>query len=145
MPFTNLLCPMARLMGIDYGKKRVGIAVTDELQLIAGALQTVPQPEVLDFIKNYVRQNPVEAFVLGMPRNLDNTDTHGTASARKFEQLLKTSFPDKPVYLVDERFTSKMAMQSMVAGGMKKKARRDKANLDKISAAIILQSFMESR
>lgn len=136
---------MARIIALDYGLKRTGIAVTDPFQLIANALQTVPSKDLLAFLKTYFAQEEVEAIVLGLPKNLKNEDTHATEGVRKLEIALKTQFPDKPVHLVDERFTSRMALDAMVAGGMKKKDRREKGNIDKVSAVIILQSYMEAR
>ncbi|CCH56452.1 Holliday junction resolvase YqgF [Fibrisoma limi BUZ 3] len=136
---------MARLMAIDYGQKRTGIAVTDPLQLIATALETVPTHQLLDYLKRYVVTEPVEAFVVGLPKRLDGTDTDNTPRVRSFVTRLQTALPDIPVYWHDERFTSKMAMQAMITNGSTKKDRRDKGNLDKVSAAIILQSYMESK
>ncbi|HEV7349387.1 Holliday junction resolvase RuvX [Telluribacter sp.] len=136
---------MPRLLAIDYGTKRTGIAVTDPLQIIATALDTVRTHDLLDFLKKYTQQEPIEAFVVGMPRRLDNTDTNNTPLVQAFIKRLQNSFPDIPVYTHDERFTSSMALQSMIAGGTKKSDRRIKGNIDKVSATIILQSYMESR
>ncbi|WP_020528541.1 Holliday junction resolvase RuvX [Flexithrix dorotheae] len=136
---------MGRILAIDYGGKRVGLAVTDELKIIANALDTIPQQEVIRFLKEYFTKENVEGIVLGMPKNLDNTATDATKMVEKFHLLLQKEFPEKEIHLVDERFTSKMAMNAMVTGGMKKKDRRKKENIDKISATIILQSFLESR
>ncbi|WP_247237503.1 Holliday junction resolvase RuvX [Telluribacter sp. SYSU D00476] len=136
---------MARLLAIDYGAKRTGIAVTDPLQIIATALDTVRSHDLLDFLKKYTQQEPVEAFIVGMPRRLDNTATNNTPLVEAFIKRLRNTFPDIPVYTHDERFTSSMALQSMIAGGSKKSDRREKGNIDKISATIILQSYMESR
>lgn len=136
---------MARLLAIDYGMKRTGIAVTDPLQLIASALEMVPSQEVLKFLKAYVLREPVEAFVIGLPRGLDGEDTDNTPRVRTFVTHLQAAFPDTPVHWHDERFTSKMALQAMIAGGSTKKDRRVKGNIDKVSAAIILQSFMERK
>lgn len=136
---------MARLLAIDYGAKRTGIAVTDPLQIIATALDTVRSHDLLDFLKKYTQQELVEAFIVGMPRRLDNTATNNTPLVEAFIKRLRNTFPDIPVYTHDERFTSSMALQSMIAGGSKKSDRREKGNIDKISATIILQSFMESR
>uniref|UniRef100_UPI0040479BAD Holliday junction resolvase RuvX n=1 Tax=Roseivirga sp. TaxID=1964215 RepID=UPI0040479BAD len=136
---------MGRILAIDYGRKRVGLAVTDPLQIIASPLETVHSKDVIQFLKDYDLAEGIESFVLGMPMNLNNQPTDATADAQQFERLLKKHFPEKTVYLQDERFTSKMAMAAMIAGGMKKKDRREKGNVDKISAAIILQSFLESK
>ncbi len=135
---------MARLLAIDYGMKRTGIAVTDPLQLIASALETVPSHEVLKFLKAYILREPVEAFIVGLPKGLDGDDTDNTPRVRKFVTHLQSALPDIPVYWHDERFTSVMALQAMIANGSTKKDRRVKGNIDKISAAIILQSYMES-
>ncbi|GAB3249290.1 Holliday junction resolvase RuvX [Larkinella harenae] len=136
---------MPRLLAIDYGTKRTGLAVTDPLQLIATALETVPTHQLLDYLKRYAAGEPVEAFVVGLPTRLDGTDTDNTPRVRAFVEKLKTAFPAIPVHWHDERFTSVMALQAMIAGGTKKKDRREKGNIDKVSAVIILQSFMESR
>lgn len=136
---------MGRLLAIDYGTKRVGLAVTDPLQIIATALDTIHSKDVIDFLKQYDANEGIEAFVLGMPSRLDGSDTNATPLVKQFHQLLKKHFPEKHVYLHDERFTSKMAMDAMISGGTKKKDRREKGNIDKVSATIILQSYLESK
>lgn len=136
---------MGRILAIDYGSKRVGLAVTDPMQIICSPLDTVHSKDVIDFLKKYEQQEGIEAFVVGMPVNLDQSDTNATPLVRQFLNLLKKHFPDKPIHEHDERFTSKMAFDAMLAGGMKKKDRRNKGNVDKVSAAIILQSFLESK
>ncbi|CAG5012308.1 Putative pre-16S rRNA nuclease [Dyadobacter sp. CECT 9275] len=136
---------MARLLAIDYGSKRTGIAVTDPLQIIATALDTVRTHDLLGFLKEYNLKEELEAIIIGMPKKLDNTDSENAGRVQAFIKILRKNFPDIPVYPHDERFTSSMALQSMIAGGSKKSDRRDKGNIDKISATIILQSFMESR
>jgi putative Holliday junction resolvase len=136
---------MPRLLAIDYGAKRTGIAVTDPLQIIATALETVRTHDLMDFLKKYTQGEQVEAFVIGMPKRLDNTDSENAARVTAFVKLLQKSIPEIPVHLHDERFTSSMALQSMISAGSKKSDRKDKGNIDKISATIILQSFMESR
>ncbi len=136
---------MGRILAIDYGSKRVGLAVTDPLQIIASPLDTVHSKDVIQFLKDYDRSEGIEELVLGMPKKLDNTATNATPLVEQFHNLLKKNFPEKPVYLHDERFTSKMALDAMIAGGSKKKDRREKGNIDKISATIILQSYLESR
>jgi putative Holliday junction resolvase len=133
---------MARIISIDYGTKRVGLAVTDPLQIIATPLDTIHAKDVIAFLEKYCLQEEVESFVLGLPKNLDTSDTHNTAHVLQFKKVLEKKFPTIPIYLVDERYTSKMAMQAMVAGGMKKKDRKIKGNVDKVSAVIILQGFM---
>ena len=134
---------MGRIVAIDYGSKRVGLAVTDPLKIIATPLDTIHSKDVISFLKSYDQKESIEAFVLGLPKKLDNSDTNNTQQVLNFEKGLKKNFPDKAIYLIDERFTSKIALQTMIAGGMKKKDRRDKTNVDKISAVIILQSFLE--
>ena len=137
--------PLPRILAIDYGAKRTGLAVTDPSKIIASALETVPTEKLLDFLKKYAQNEVIEAFVVGMPKNLDGTSTDGTAYVERFIVELKAAFTEIPVHLHDERFTSKMAVQAMISGGMKKKDRQIKGNIDKISAVIILQSFMESK
>jgi putative Holliday junction resolvase len=136
---------VARIVSLDFGTKRTGIAVTDPLQIIATALDTVRTHDLLDFLKKYAQNEPIEAFVVGMPHRLDGSDTNNTPHVKGFIKQLRKTFPEIPVYDHDERFTSNMAMQAMIAGGMKKSDRRDKANVDKISAVIILQSFLSSK
>jgi putative Holliday junction resolvase len=136
---------MARILSIDYGTKRVGLAVTDPLQIIATSLETVPTENIIAYLQQYCQKEEVESFVLGLPMNLDTTDTHSTKAVLEFQKTLEKIFPDKPVTLLDERFTSKIAMQTMVSGGMKKKDRRQKENIDKVSAVIILQDYMSRR
>ncbi|MFD2521136.1 Holliday junction resolvase RuvX [Emticicia soli] len=133
---------MPRLLAIDYGAKRTGIAVSDPLQIIASALETVPSNTLIEYLKKYIQSEPVEAFIVGMPKNLDGSETDGTVYVKRLLEELKANFPTIPVHLQDERFTSKMAVQTMIAGGMKKKDRQIKGNVDKISAVIILQGFM---
>jgi putative Holliday junction resolvase len=136
---------MGRIVAIDYGAKRVGIAVTDPLQIIATALETVAAKDVLSYLRNYDKGENIEAFVVGMPMRLDNTATSNTPLVERFVKQLQAQFPEKSIHLIDERFTSKTALQTMIAGGMKKKDRRNKANVDKISAVIILQTYMQSK
>lgn len=135
---------MGRILAIDYGTKRVGVAVTDPLKIIATALDTVPTQEILRYLQQYLAQESVELLVVGMPQKLNTEDTNNTAPVKAFIKQLEKAFPEMPIKLVDERFTSKIALDTMIAGGTKKKDRRDKARLDKISATIILQSYMES-
>ncbi|MDX5422031.1 MAG: Holliday junction resolvase RuvX [Hymenobacteraceae bacterium] len=136
---------MGRILAIDYGTKRVGLAVTDVLQIIANPLETVHAKDVLVYLKEYVQREPVEAFVVGMPRRLSGEDTDATQHVVGFVRKLQKEFPAIPVHSVDERFTSKMAQQAMLTGGLKKKDRQDKGTVDRVSAAIILQSYLESR
>lgn len=136
---------MGRILAIDYGTKRAGLAVTDPLQIIATALGTVPSEQLLSYLKMYLAKESVDRFVVGMPRTLMNEDSETAPAVRKFIGSLKQAFPDKPVHEVDERFTSSLAQRAMREGGMKKKDRQVKGNVDKVSAVLILQAFMESR
>lgn len=135
---------MGRTLAIDYGTKRTGLAVTDLLGIIATPLDTVNSNALLAFLKSYAQAEPVDQFVIGMPKTLLNEDSATAPLVRKFVETLKKEFPDKPVHLADERFTSSIALRAMIDGGMKKKDRRVKGNVDKISATIILQSFLDS-
>lgn len=136
---------MPRILCIDYGKKRTGIAVTDPLQIIATGLTTVDSPELISFLKNYFRQEEVELIVIGEPKNLDDSDTHATALVKEIIKKLEKEFPNVPIEKVDERFTSKLAKQAMLDMGMKKKDRRNKRTVDEIAATIMLQEFMAAR
>jgi putative Holliday junction resolvase len=134
---------MPRIMAIDYGAKRVGLAVTDPLKLIASPLDTIHSKDLVPYIRQYLEKEAVEAFVVGMPKTLQNTDTNATQMAKGCVTILRKNFPQISIHLQDERFTSVMAMNAMIAGGVKKKDRRNKANIDKLSATIILQSYLE--
>jgi putative Holliday junction resolvase len=130
-------------MSIDYGRKRVGIAVTDPLKIIATALDTVQANQVLEYIETYMQKEPIELFVVGLPKNLNNTDAESMADVKPFVKKLEAKF-NIPIVWEDERFTSKLAMRAMIDSGVKKSERRIKENTDKISAVIILQSYLES-
>jgi putative holliday junction resolvase len=130
---------MGRILALDYGTKRTGIAVTDTLRIIATPLDTILTAALLTFLKNYLQKELVDEFVVGMPKTLRNEDSEIAPLVRAFVEELKKNFPDKPVHLADERFTSSIAQRAMIEGGMKKKDRRVKGNVDKISATIILQ------
>ncbi|MCL2683320.1 MAG: Holliday junction resolvase RuvX [Bacteroidales bacterium] len=134
---------MGRVLAIDYGQKRVGIAVTDELKIIANGLTTVPSAEIFDFLKTYLSKESVELFLVGEPKQMDNTPSESSKFVEPFVRKLAQTFPNIPIKRVDERFTSKMAFQSMIDMGLKKKDRQDKATIDKISATIMLQSYLE--
>lgn len=134
---------MGRILAVDYGKKRTGLAVTDALRIIATPLDTVDSKELIAFLKKYTIQETVDEFVVGMPKTLLNEDSEIAPLVRLFVEELKKNFPGKPIHLADERFTSRMAQQAMITGGMKKKDRQVKGNVDKISATIILQDFMK--
>ncbi len=136
---------MGRILAIDFGLKRTGIAVTDRLQIIANGLDTVPTHTLLAYLHTYFTKERVVKVVIGMPKNLDNSDTDSTAGVRFFIKSFKKKFPEMPLEEHDERFTSKLAMQAMIAGGMSKKDRREKGTVDRVSATIILQSYMESK
>ena len=136
---------MSRILAIDYGKKRTGIAVTDLLQIIANGLTTVPTTELMGFILDYVVKEPVERIVVGHPKQMNNEDSENMKRITPFVNQLRKKLPDIPVEFVDERFTSVLAHQAMLDGGLKKKARQNKALVDEISATIILQSYLESR
>ena len=135
---------MARILCIDYGLKRTGIAVTDPLQIIATGLTTVDSPGLILFLKKYFQQENVELIVIGEPKNLDDSDTHATPLVARIIEKLRNEFPQVPVKMVDERFTSKMARQAMLDMGMKKKDRRNKRTVDEIAATIMLQEYMMS-
>ena len=136
---------MSRILAIDYGRKRTGIAVSDPLQIIASGLTTVPTHQLMDFLLNYIKQEQVECIIIGHPKQLNNEDSENMKNIVPFINRLKKILPDMPVQLVDERFTSALAHQTMLAGGLKKKDRQNKALVDEISATIILQSYLESR
>jgi len=133
---------MARILCIDYGKKRTGIAVTDPLQIIATGLTTVDSHELISFLKKYFLQEEVELIVIGEPKNLDDSDTHATPLVNAIIKRIEKEFPKIPIKKVDERFTSKMAKQAMIDMGMKKKDRRNKRTVDEIAATIMLQEFI---
>lgn len=133
---------MGRIVAIDYGTKRVGVAVTDPLKIIATPLGTYHSEEVISFLEGYHRAENIEKFVIGMPKTLENKPSSLAPMVKGFITLLKKKFPGMAIHTVDERFTSKMAQQTMIAGGSSKKDRRQKGTLDKISATIILQSYL---
>jgi putative Holliday junction resolvase len=136
---------MGRIIAIDYGQKRVGLAVTDELQLIATSLTTVPSAEVLIFLKEYLAKNPVTCFVVGEPRQMNNQPSESARFIEPFIRALRSEFPGIPVERVDERFTSMMAQRTILESGVRKKVRQDKALVDTVSATIMLQSYLEGR
>ena len=136
---------MTRLLALDYGTKRVGIAVTDELQLIASGLCTVRTHDCMDFLIEYLSKESVSTIVMGMPKNLRNQNTDATPYVKGFAKQIRKQFPQMKVELIDERFTSNIAFQSMIDAGLKKKARQDKTLVDEVSATLILQSYMEQQ
>jgi putative holliday junction resolvase len=136
---------MGRILAIDYGKKRTGLAVTDTLQLIAGGLATVPSHELLSYLETYFRKEAVERVVVGFPKQMNNQQSESMEYIEPFVRSLQKKWPDLPVEYYDERFTSVLAHKAMLEGGLKKKDRQDKALVDEISAVIILQSYLESK
>lgn len=137
---------MGRIVAIDYGTKRVGIAVTDPMQIIATALDTMHSKDVIEFLKKYDKTENIEAFVIGMPiQTISSEESDNARNVRQFFNRLKKDFPDTPIHFEDERYTSSLAMDAMIRGGMKKKDRQIKSNVDKISAVIILQSYLEKK
>lgn len=134
---------MDRIIGIDYGRKRIGVAVSDPLHIFASALETVQSAKIIDYLKNYSTGETIVRFVVGYPINMNGQPSEAAADVDIFLKQLAKAFPDIPVSLEDERFTSVLAHRAMIDGGMKASERRDKASVDKISAAIILQSWMD--
>jgi len=136
---------MGRIIGIDYGLKRIGLAVTDPLQIFASPLITVSPAEFDNFIVDYLIKNEIDAFVIGYPVQMNNQPSESVVYINPFIKKLKKKYPEKHIYLADERFTSQMAFRTMIEGGVKKKNRQDKSMVDKISASIILQSFLDNK
>ena len=136
---------MARIIAIDYGLKRTGLAVTDPLQIIATGLTTLPSHEVIKFLKEYFLKEEVELVIVGEPKNLDDTDTHATPIVKRFVKKIMKEFPSMRIITVDERYTSKMASRAMIDMGMKKMQRRDKSLVDEIDATIMLQEYLGNR
>ena len=136
---------MARLMAIDYGQKRTGVAVSDPLQIIPNALDTIPTEKIYDFLKKYCSEEEVELMVVGEPLHADGNPTHLTPHVHKFIQKVKEMFPAMEVITWDESFSSVKAKQAIMASGAKKKTRQDKALVDRVSASIILGEYMDSR
>ncbi|CAM1333281.1 Holliday junction resolvase RuvX [Tenacibaculum aestuariivivum] len=136
---------MGRVLAIDFGKKRTGIAVTDELQIIASGLTTVNTKELIPFLKNYIKKENVELFIIGKPKQMDNSDSESEALILPFLQKMAKSIPNIPIKREDERFTSRMAFQTMIDSGLNKKQRQNKALVDEISATIILQSYLYNK
>ncbi len=136
---------MARILAFDYGKKRTGIAVTDELQIIASGLTTIETKELFSFLAEYLKTESVELFVVGLPKKMDNTPSESEQYIKPFLEKLKNKYPSIPIVRVDERFSSKMAFQAMIDGGVKKQQRRNKGMIDEVSATIILQSYLYNK
>jgi len=135
---------LSRILAIDYGLKRTGLAVTDPLQIIATGLTTVESKQLIPFLSDYFSKEAVERIIIGEPKNLDDSETHATPLVEKCIKELQKNFPNIPVTKVDERFTSKMASQAMIDMGLKKKQRRDKALVDEIAATILLQDYLRA-
>ena len=136
---------MNRIVGIDYGSARVGVAVSDPLCVFASPLETVPSAKIIDYLQKYSKTETITRFVVGYPLNLNGAPAQAAADVDRFLKNLKNAFPDVQISLEDERFTSVLAHRAMIDGGMKKSVRRDKASVDKISAAIILQSYLDKQ
>lgn len=136
---------MGRILAIDYGTKRTGLAVTDPMRMIATALETVETTVLMNYLKRYFEKEPVDEVVIGLPRRLDNTESETAMAVRKFIDTFRMVFKEKPIYTIDERFTSSLAQQAMIQGGMKKKDRQVKGNIDKISATLILQDYLQMK
>ena len=136
---------MGRIIGIDYGRKRIGVAVTDPLQIIASPLLTVSPNDIESFLIEYIKKEPVDEFVVGYPVQMNNLPSESVKYIDPFLKRLKKLFPDKPVHLIDERFTSKIAQRTIIDSGIGKKQRRDKSIADRISASLILQSYLERK
>lgn len=136
---------MGRILALDYGRKRTGIAVSDVLQIIANGLTTVPSHELLVFLQNYIEKEQVERIIIGLPRQMSGELSESMNYIEPFVRRLKKAFPEMPVEFVDERFTSVLAHRAMIDGGLKKKERQNKALVDEISATIILQSYLENK
>ena len=143
--FVIKIIRMARILAIDYGVKRTGIAVTDELQIIASGLITVKTDELIKFLIDYTNKEQVELFIVGLPKQMNNSDSESEKHILSFLKQLKKSLPKIPIKRIDERFTSKIAFQTMIDSGLKKKQRRNKGLVDEISATIILQSYLYSK
>ena len=143
--FVEKVDIMGRILAIDFGKKRTGIAVTDELQIIASGLTTVKTDDLIFFLKDYIQKENVELFVIGEPKRLNNTASESEAFIIPFLQQLSKEIPTIPTVRVDERFTSKIAFKTMIDSGLKKRQRQNKALIDEISATIILQSYLYSK
>ncbi len=133
---------MARILALDYGMKRTGLAVTDEMQIIASGLATVPTKDLISYLENYFNTENVELVLVGEPKQMDNSASQSEVAILEFLKKFETKFPAMPLKRVDERFTSKMAVRTMIDSGLKKTKRKDKALLDEISATIILQSYL---
>jgi putative Holliday junction resolvase len=136
---------MGRILGIDYGRKRIGLAITDPLQIFASPLKTVKNNEFDSFLAEYIKTEPIDAFVIGYPVQLNNQPSETVKYLKPFIKKIERLYPGKTIHLIDERFTSGMAFKTIIDGGVRKKGRQDKSLVDRISASIILQSFLDKR
>ena len=136
---------MGRILAIDYGLRRVGLAVTDPMQMLAIPLDTIDTPKIIQYLKDYLLRENVETIILGFPKNMDGNDTDATPIVEKFNLELSTNFPNIPIKLVDERLTSRMAKQTLIDAGYKKKDRKNKKLVDTVAAALILQTYLETK
>ena len=143
--FINNVNVLARILAIDYGEKRTGIAVTDELQIIASGLTTIGTKTIFSFLTEYLKNENVELFIVGEPKQMNNTESESEQFIKPFVEKLSLTFPKIPIKRIDERFTSKMAFQSMIDSRLKKKQRQNKALIDEISATLILQSYLYNK
>ncbi len=143
--FINFVNILGRILAFDYGEKRTGLAVTDELQIIASGLTTVATKKIFSFLTDYLKNETVELFIVGEPKQLNSKESESEQFIKPFIQKLKTTFPKIPIKRVDERFTSKMAFQSIIDSGLKKKQRQNKALIDEISATLILQTYLQNK
>lgn len=142
---TSQLSLYMRVMAFDYGTKRIGIAVTDPLQMIANSLDTVHPNQIVDYLKKYLQTEQVERFIVGEPKQMDGTPSQSAPQVKGFVNLLKKTFPEIVIEMMDERFTSKMASAAILAGGVKKAGRQNKGLVDTVSATILLQSWLEKK
>ena len=143
--FINFVNILGRILAFDYGEKRTGLAITDELQIIASGLTTVATKKIFSFLTDYLKNETVELFIVGEPKQLNSKESESEQFIKPFIQKLKTTFPKIPIKRVDERFTSKIAFESMIQSGMKKKKRQNKALIDEISATLILQTYLQNK
>jgi len=143
--FYNYVNILGRILAFDYGEKRIGIAVTDELQIIASGLTTILTKKIFSFLTAYIKKENVELFIVGEPKQMDNTESESERFIKIFINKLSTTFPNIPIKRIDERFTSKMALQSMIESGLNKKQRQNKSLIDEISATLILQSYLNHK
>ena len=145
MAKNDYFCDMGRILAIDYGRKRTGLAVTDILQIVANGLETVPTHTLMQYLKDYVAREPVDKIVVGLPKQMNGEQSESMQYIKPFVARLAKELPDIPVEMYDERFTSTLAHRAMIEGGMNKSDRRDKARVDSIAATIILNDYLQSK